>query len=110
MNVYDLRFLSMENIYLHDARTLLQVDMERFVTGEVFLQPELVGIEAVGIPKFIFDSIQASPMDYRTPLYANVVLSGACSAAFYIIYKRLSEIMRFIWLLYRNWALSWSDL
>eukprot|EP01083_Nonionella_stella_P270224 914907_1 len=55
---------------------ILNLGMERFVVGEVFFQPELVGIEADGVQKFVFDAISKCAVDDRQMFYDNVILSG----------------------------------
>lgn len=49
---------------------------ERFRCPEVLFKPELLGIEARGVHKMVYDSIMACDIDIRKPLLSNIVLSG----------------------------------
>ena len=53
------------------------IGYERFLGPEVFFQPSLVSSTvSQSLPMILYDSVQASPIDYRRGLYGNVVLSG----------------------------------
>ena len=64
-----------------DPRTGISKDCdigyERFLAPEVFFQPSLVSSTCnQSLPMILYDSVQASPIDYRRGLLSNVVLSG----------------------------------
>jgi len=49
---------------------------ERFRCPEALFKPELIGVEARGIHRMVWDSIRQCDLDIRRDLAANVVLSG----------------------------------
>jgi len=55
---------------------LLRVNNERFTVPEVLFHPSDIGIQQMGIPEAIVDSIHASPAMMQPHLYQNVVLTG----------------------------------
>jgi actin-related protein len=60
---------------LPDGNTIT-VGNERFRCPEVLFQPNLLGMEADGIHKKIFDTIMKCDLDIRRDLFLNIVLSG----------------------------------
>ena len=52
------------------------IGYERFMAPEVFFRPELVCEGIKSLPEIVFESIHASPIDYRKNLMNNIVLSG----------------------------------
>jgi len=52
---------------------------ERFLAPEVLFKPCLIGKETLGIHDHIADSILASPIDTRSPLAKNIVVSSSLS-------------------------------
>merc|ERR550534_2745947 len=63
------------NYELPDGQ-IITVGNERFRCPEVLFQPSLIGMEADGVDKPLFASIQQCDVDVRRELYGNVVLSG----------------------------------
>jgi actin-related protein len=55
---------------------IVTVGNERFRTPEALFQPGLLGKEAAGIHRQVFDTIMGCDVDIRKDLYANIVLSG----------------------------------
>jgi actin-related protein len=55
---------------------VITVGSERFRVPEVLFKPSLIGKEAEGIHKTLYDSIMKCDIDIRKDLYANIVLSG----------------------------------
>ena len=55
---------------------VITVGNERFRCPEVLFQPSFVGMEAAGIHKMLFTSIQKCDVDLRRDFYANVIVSG----------------------------------
>jgi len=55
---------------------IITIGNERFRCPEVLFQPSLIGKEAEGVDKLLFNSIQQCDIDIRKELYSNVVLSG----------------------------------
>merc|ERR1719378_1801795 len=55
---------------------VITVGSERFRVPEVLFKPSLIGKEAEGIHKTLYDSIMKCDVDIRKDLYENVVLSG----------------------------------
>lgn len=57
----------------------VKVDMgyERFLTPEIFFNPEIISSQYLTpLPNIVDDVIQSSPIDVRRGLYKNIVLSG----------------------------------
>jgi len=55
---------------------VITVGKERFRVPEVLFKPSLIGKEAEGIHKTVYDSIMKCDVDIRKDLYENVVMSG----------------------------------
>jgi actin len=55
---------------------VIAVGNERFRCPEALFQPTLIGLEAEGIHKKVFDTIMKCDLDIRRDLFANIVLSG----------------------------------
>merc|ERR1712187_621753 len=55
---------------------VITVGSERFRVPEVLFKPSLIGKEAEGIHKTLYDSIMKCDIDIRKDLYSNIVLSG----------------------------------
>jgi len=55
---------------------VITVGSERFRVPEVLFKPSLIGKEAEGIHKTLYDSIMKCDIDIRKDLYGNIVLSG----------------------------------
>jgi len=69
---------------------VITVGTERFRVPEVLFKPSLIGKEAEGIHKTVYDSIMKCDVDIRKDLYENVVMSGG-STMFEGIDKRLEK-------------------
>eukprot|EP01095_Lingulamoeba_sp_RSL-Kostka_P008631 TRINITY_DN291_c0_g1_i11.p1 TRINITY_DN291_c0_g1~~TRINITY_DN291_c0_g1_i11.p1 ORF type:complete len:373 (-),score=144.22 TRINITY_DN291_c0_g1_i11:79-1197(-) len=54
----------------------IEVDEERWQCAECLFDPSLVGMEAQGVPDLICQSIQKCPIDIRSELFKNIILSG----------------------------------
>jgi len=63
------------NYELPDGQ-IITIGNERFRCPEVLFQPSLIGMEADGVDKLLFKSINDCDVDVRRELYSNVVLSG----------------------------------
>lgn len=55
---------------------MITIGNERFRCPEVLFNPNMVGMEAVGIHDTTFNSIMKCDVDIRKDLYNNIVLSG----------------------------------
>ena len=55
---------------------VLKLGCERFLAPEVLFNPEILGLEYMGVHQNIIDSIQKADVDLRRSLYSNIVLSG----------------------------------
>jgi actin beta/gamma 1 len=64
-----------KNYELPDGNVCV-IGNERFRCPEVLFQPNMIGLEAEGIHKTMFNTIMACDVDIRKDLYANIVLSG----------------------------------
>jgi actin-related protein 2 len=65
------------SFHLLPDQTRIRISDEKFEATEILFQPNLIGKEYDGISYMIMKSINKSPMDCRTGLYENIVLSGA---------------------------------
>jgi len=83
---------NLEKQYELPDGNIMTIGNERFRCAEVLFQPSLIGLEAEGIHKLTYDSIQKCDIDIRKDLYINVVLSGG-STMFPNIDKRLCKEM-----------------
>lgn len=83
---------NLEKQYELPDGNIMTIGNERFRCAEVLFQPNLIGLEAEGIHKLTYDSIQKCDIDIRKDLYINVVLSGG-STMFPNIDKRLCKEM-----------------
>lgn len=63
---------------LPDGRQI-KVGSERYLAPECMFQPDLVAIESPGIAEMLFNTINAAPVDTRSELYHNIILSGGSS-------------------------------
>lgn len=64
-----------KNYELPDGRKIL-IGNERFRCAETMFNPKLAGQDAVGVHKYLFDSVMKCDVDIRKDLYANIILSG----------------------------------
>eukprot|EP01120_Amphizonella_sp_Union-15-10_P004720 TRINITY_DN153_c0_g1_i1.p1 TRINITY_DN153_c0_g1~~TRINITY_DN153_c0_g1_i1.p1 ORF type:complete len:311 (-),score=47.25 TRINITY_DN153_c0_g1_i1:77-1009(-) len=55
---------------------VLKFGKERFLCGEALFQPNLLGMECLGIHEAIYNSIMKCPVDSRLDLYGNILISG----------------------------------
>ncbi|KAJ3116650.1 hypothetical protein HDU96_009103 [Phlyctochytrium bullatum] len=55
---------------------VIKLGPERFRAPEILFNPELIGLEYVGIHQVVVDSINKADMDLRKALFSNIVLSG----------------------------------
>jgi len=69
---------------------VITVGSERFRVPEVLFKPAMIGKEAEGIHRTVYDSIMKCDVDIRKDLYENVVMSGG-STMFEGIDKRLEK-------------------
>ena len=60
---------------LSDGR-VIKVSGERFEAPEVLFQPELLGIEGVGIHQLLFDTIMKADINLRKDFFKSIVVSG----------------------------------
>lgn len=72
---------------------VVTVKDERFRIPEVLFQPSMLGQEAGGIHKLLFQSILDSDIDIRREMYGNIILSGG-TTMFKGIQDRLSKEVR----------------
>jgi len=66
----------LEKTYELPDGNMITVGNERFRTPEALFDPSLVGKEAAGCHKQVYDTIMGCDIDIRKDLYANIVLSG----------------------------------
>ncbi|KAJ3195890.1 Actin-2 [Irineochytrium annulatum] len=55
---------------------VIKLGPERFRAPEILFNPELVGLEYMGVHQVVVDSINKADMDLRKSLFSNIVLSG----------------------------------
>merc|ERR1711871_657543 len=55
---------------------IVRLGNERFRCPEVLFQPNMIGKEAEGIHRTMFDTIMKCDVDIRKDMYASIVLSG----------------------------------
>lgn len=65
----------MREYTLPDGR-VIKLGAERFEAPEALFNPDLVGVESVGMHELIFNTINNAAMDVRPKLYEHIVLSG----------------------------------
>lgn len=56
--------------------SVVQIGDERFRAPEALFQPSMIGQEADGVHRLLYNSIQQTDIDVRRDLYTNMVLSG----------------------------------
>jgi actin beta/gamma 1 len=71
---------------------VIRIGNERFRCPEVLFQPAMIGKEAEGVHKTLFNTIMACDVDIRKDLYYNIVLSGG-TTMFPGIAERLTKEM-----------------
>ena len=82
--------------FLHKQPFEVDVGYERFLTPEIFFNPEIYSSEYTTPLQVLVDTaIQQSPIDCRRKLYSNIVLSGG-STLFKHFGKRLEKEVRTI--------------
>jgi centractin len=64
-----------EDFTLPDGK-VIKLGNERFRAPEILFNPEIIGIESIGVQDIVHDGIQKVDMDLRKPLYENIVMSG----------------------------------
>jgi actin len=65
-----------EKTYELPDGTEITLEEELFQCGEVLYQPSLIGCEADGVHRMVYNSIMKCDMDIRKDLYSNILLSG----------------------------------
>ena len=84
---YDLPFekkLAEETTTLVEQYTLpdgrvIKIGSERFQAPECMFNPNLIGVEGMGVHEMVYDSIMSADIDCRTELFKHIVLSGGSS-------------------------------
>ncbi|KAI8804113.1 actin family [Cladochytrium replicatum] len=71
---------------------LMTVERERFECPETMFRPSLLGMEAPGIHEAIYNSINQCPVDLRSELYENIILSGGNTVLLGIAERTQREI------------------
>jgi actin-related protein 6 len=61
---------------LDGTEQILVMNNERISVPELLFYPSEVGIEQAGVAELIFQAVEASPVEHRPGLYANIVLTG----------------------------------
>lgn len=59
--------------------TKIKIGKERFEAPEILFNPMFVGKEDLGCSDMVFESILKSPIDLRSKLYDNILISGGTS-------------------------------
>jgi len=59
-----------------DGSTEYTLTQERFMCPEALFQPELLGLDHVGLPGMAYHAVQSCPIDIRKTLFSNIILSG----------------------------------
>eukprot|EP01084_Bolivina_argentea_P134777 237614_1 len=81
------------NYELPDGQ-VITIGNERFRCPEVLFQPQLIGMECEGIHQFVWNSIMECPIDVRTELCNNLLLSGGSSMFRQIEIRLKNEIQK----------------
>jgi actin-related protein 6 len=61
---------------LDGTEQILVMNNERISVPELLFYPSEVGLEQAGVAELIFQAVEASPLEHRPGLYANIVLTG----------------------------------
>jgi len=83
---------ALEKSYELPDGNVITIGNERFRCPEVLFQPSLIGKEASGCDRTMFDTIMKCDVDIRSDLYSNIVLSGG-STMFEGLADRLTKEM-----------------
>merc|ERR1711991_1263598 len=67
---------ALEKTYELPDGNIVTLGNERFRCPEVLFQPNMIGKEAEGIHRTMFDTIMKCDVDIRKDMYASIVLSG----------------------------------
>ncbi|OMJ26225.1 Actin-2 [Smittium culicis] len=54
----------------------IKLGQERFLAPEIMFNPEMIGLESVGLDRLVLNSVEKSDVDLRSTLLSNIVLSG----------------------------------
>jgi centractin len=71
----DLKDVKYDIFTLPDGNNI-KVGSERFMAPEILFNPDLIGLETLGVHQLVLNSIQKCDLDLRKELFANIVLSG----------------------------------
>ncbi|KAK3593419.1 hypothetical protein CHS0354_020177 [Potamilus streckersoni] len=83
---------AVENSYELPDGGIITIGNERFRCPEVLFQPAFIGMESSGIHELVHNSAMKSPIDVRSYLYQNIILSGG-STMFPGLANRLQKEM-----------------
>lgn len=59
-----------------NSEQIIRLNNERFTIPELLFHPSDIGINEMGIPEAIVDSIDSCPHELRPNLYSNILLVG----------------------------------
>ena len=55
---------------------VIKIDIERFKAPEIIFQPNMIGLDALGLHELLNESIKKCDVDLRQELYENIVVAG----------------------------------
>jgi len=74
--------------------SVISVGNERFRCCEALFQPNLIGLEGVGVDKLTDESIRSADIDVRKDLYQNIILSGGTTMLAGLTERLLKELQK----------------
>ncbi|XP_078367555.1 actin-related protein 2-like isoform X2 [Oculina patagonica] len=80
-NIEEEKKLASETTVLMEEYTLpdgqvVKMECERFGAPEALFQPNLIGVDKVGVAEMLFDTLQAADIETRADYYKQIVLCG----------------------------------
>eukprot|EP01055_Gregarina_sp_Pseudo9_P004714 Gregarina_sp_Pseudo_9__4713@NODE_490_length_2718_cov_20_892870_g462_i0_p2_GENE_NODE_490_length_2718_cov_20_892870_g462_i0NODE_490_length_2718_cov_20_892870_g462_i0_p2_ORF_typecomplete_len377_score53_91Actin/PF00022_19/3_4e91MreB_Mbl/PF06723_13/9e10PilM_2/PF11104_8/79PilM_2/PF11104_8/0_2_NODE_490_length_2718_cov_20_892870_g462_i015502680 len=79
-NDLSITYVLPDNVELRDGSKEITIGPERFYCPEALFNPSLIDKDHPPLYDLVMESFKKSPIDFRTKLLENIVLSGGCSA------------------------------